>query len=106
MVTIATFRKLALAFPGATEEPHFEKTSFRYKKKIFAAYDEKNNRATLKLSLINQSVFSSYEGGTVFYPIPNAWGKKGYTFVDLAKVRKDMFADALGLAYEEVGGKI
>ena len=42
MVSIDTFRKLALSFPEATEEPHFEKTSFRVKKKIFATYDDKN----------------------------------------------------------------
>ncbi len=33
MVTIDSLRKLALSFPEATEEPHFEKTSFRVKKK-------------------------------------------------------------------------
>lgn len=45
MVTIDSFRKLALSFPEATEEPHFEKTSFRVKKKIFATFDEAKNRA-------------------------------------------------------------
>ena len=33
MVSIKSFRKMALAFPEATEEAHFEKTSFRVKKK-------------------------------------------------------------------------
>jgi hypothetical protein len=33
------------SFPKATEEPHFEKTSFRVKKKFFATYDKKNKRA-------------------------------------------------------------
>lgn len=104
MVNIETFRKLALAFPGAVEEPHFEKTSFRYRKKIFAVYNAKDNVAVLKLSLINQLVFCSYEDGTVFYPVPGAWGKKGFTIVQLTKVRKGIFADALGTAYEEVAG--
>lgn len=45
MVSIETFRKLALSFENAIEEPHFEKTSFRVNKKIFATFDEKNNRA-------------------------------------------------------------
>lgn len=36
MVSIDAFRKLALSFPGATEEFHFEKVSFRLKKKIFS----------------------------------------------------------------------
>lgn len=38
MITLDTLRHLALSLPETTEEPHFEKTSFRVKKKIFA-YD-------------------------------------------------------------------
>jgi len=34
MVTLETVRKLSLAFPEAVEMPHFEKASFRVKKKI------------------------------------------------------------------------
>jgi hypothetical protein len=104
MLTLTMLRKLAMSFPDVTEEPHFEKTSFRYRKKIFAAYDAKQNRVTLKLSLTDQDVFGTFEGGTVFYPVAGAWGHKGYTYVELAKVRKDMLADALELAYREVGG--
>lgn len=33
MITLEIFRELALSFPETTEEPHFEKTSFRVKKK-------------------------------------------------------------------------
>ena len=35
MVAINTFRKLALSFEDATEQPHFEKISFRIKNKVF-----------------------------------------------------------------------
>jgi len=35
-VTLAQVRKQALSLPGATEEPHFDKTSFRVAGKIFA----------------------------------------------------------------------
>ena len=61
MTGIAQFRKLALSFPGTNEQPHFEKTSFRIGKKIFATLDEKNNRACLKLSEIDQDVFSTFD---------------------------------------------
>ena len=49
MITIETFRTLALSFENATEEPHFEKTSFRINKKIFATLDIKNEKVVLKL---------------------------------------------------------
>jgi predicted DNA-binding protein (MmcQ/YjbR family) len=104
MVTIDEFRKLALSFPDAEELPHFDIPSFRYKKKVFATYREKDNRAMLKLSEIDQSVFCSYNN-EVFFPVNGTWGKQGYTFVDLKKVRKDMFKDALTLAYKGVAEK-
>ena len=104
MVNIETFRKLALSLPDTEEQPHFHLASFRVKKKIFATLWEKENRAVLKLSLIDQSVFCSYDR-TVFFPVPGAWGKKGATFVELKKVRKDMFRDALTTAYNLVAAK-
>jgi predicted DNA-binding protein (MmcQ/YjbR family) len=105
MVSIDSFRKLALSLPGADEQPHFHLQSFRVKKKIFATLWQKENRAMLKLSLVDQSVFCSY-GEAVFFPVPGAWGKQGATFVDLAKVRKDMFKDALTSAYNGVVSKL
>ncbi|MCR4031607.1 MULTISPECIES: MmcQ/YjbR family DNA-binding protein [Flavobacterium] len=104
MVSIDEFRKLALSFPDAGEEPHFEKTSFRIKKKIFATFDEKNNRAVLKLNEIDQSVFCS-SSEKIFYEVPNKWGKQGWTIVQLAKVRPEMFEDALIRSYENVASK-
>lgn len=98
MVTIAAFRKLALSFPETIESPHFENTSFRVAKRIFATYSPKENRATLKLSGIDQSVFSGFDK-TIIYPVPNKWGKQGWTKVELAKIRKDMLRDVLTTAY-------
>ena len=59
MATFGTLEKIILDFPEITVEPHFEKISFRVKNKIFATYDEKNNRVTVKLSECEQDNFSS-----------------------------------------------
>lgn len=104
MVSIATFRKLALSFPEATEEAHFEKISFRVKKKIFATYDGKNKIACIQLSEIDQSVFSS-AAINIIYPVNNKWGKQGWTLIEMKKINKDLFADALTTAYCEVAPK-
>ena len=104
MVTIDTFRKLALSFPEATEEPHFEKTSFRVKKKIFATYDSIKKRACIKLSEIDQNVFSSADK-TIIFPVGNKWGKQGWTLIEMNKVRNELFVDALTTAYCEVAPK-
>ncbi len=101
MVSFDTFRKLALSFPDTTEEPHFEKTSFRVKNKIFATYDDKNKRACIKLSEIDQDVFALADR-TIIYPVDNKWGKQGWTLIELTKVTKELFKDALTTAYYEV----
>ena len=112
MATLETFRKIALSFPEATEEPHFEKTSFRVKKtansssaaKIFATYDAVKERACVKLSEIDQDVFSSADK-TVIFPVDNKWGKQGWTLIEMSKVREDVFIDALTTAFCEVAPK-
>jgi predicted DNA-binding protein (MmcQ/YjbR family) len=101
MVTIETLQKLAHSLPEATEEPHFEKTSFRVKKKIFATYDDKLKRLCIKLSEIDQDVFSSADK-TIIYPLDNKWGKQGWTIIELEKIHEDLFVDALTTAYCEV----
>lgn len=98
-------RKLSLALAETDEHPHFEKTAFRVRKKIFATLDEKKARAVLKLNEIDQSVFSKNNEGIIF-PVPNKWGKQGWTVVELKKVRKDIFTDALTTAYCTVAPKV
>lgn len=98
MITEPIFRELALSFPEVTEVPHFEKTSFRVKNKIFATLDRENNRACIRLSPIDQDVFSAFDKQIV-YPVANKWGKQGWTLVELNKVRKDLFRDVLTCGY-------
>lgn len=98
MVSIGEAKEWALALPEAVEQQHFEKTSFRVKKKIFATLDIVNERAVVKLSDIDQSVFCKYDP-RIIYPVPGAWGRQGWTIVELGKVRKTMFKDALRSGY-------
>lgn len=98
MVSIEEVRELALSFPETDEHPHFERRAFRVKKKIFATLSEKDKTVSLKLTLHDQSVFCAFDK-SVIYPVPGGWGRMGFTFVDLKKVRKAMFKDALTTAY-------
>lgn len=104
MVSSEKARTLALAFEDATEEPHFEKTSFRVKKKIFATLDEGKSQVVLKLSEVDQSVFAAYDD-SIIYPVPGGWGKKGWTVVELKMVREDVFLDALTTSYCNVASQ-
>lgn len=104
MVTFETLQKLAFSFPEVVEEPHFEKTSFRVRKKIFATYDAKNHRASIKLSAVDQDIFSTADK-TAIYPVQNAWGKQGWTLVELNSVSEELFTAAITTAYCEVAPK-
>lgn len=98
MITNKDFRNLALSYPEAVEQPHFKKTSFWVKKKIFATLDEKTRLAVLKFSLIDQSVFIDISKGVMF-PAQGNWGKSGYTYVNLKKVSAKMLKDAMNISY-------
>lgn len=49
-VSAAAVRKLALAFPEATEQPHHDLTSFRVRGKIFATMPPEGERLHVFLS--------------------------------------------------------
>lgn len=105
MITIPTFRKLALAFVEAEELPHFEKTSFRVRKKIFATLDMQHKRACVKLSEVDQSIYCDIDK-TMIYAVPNKWGTQGWTYVELSKVNKEIAKDILTTAYCTVAPKV
>lgn len=104
MVTIEQLRTLALSFPETMEEPHFGKVSFRVRKKIFVTYDDKHRIASIKLSEIDQDVFASISESSI-YPVPNKWGKRGWTLMELQRVNNELFIDAVVNAYCEVAPK-
>ncbi|MES1219805.1 MAG: MmcQ/YjbR family DNA-binding protein, partial [Bacteroidota bacterium] len=72
--------------------------AFRVKKKIFATLSEKDRTVNLKLTLADQSVFCAFDK-TIIFPVPGGWGRMGFTCVNLKKVKKAMFKDALTVAY-------
>jgi hypothetical protein len=104
MVSIKSFRELALSYPETTEEPHFERTSFRVKKKIFATLGEQDKKACLMLAPIDQPSFCA-AAPAVIYPVPNKWGLQGATYVELNGVDVEVLEDALTMAYCKVAPK-
>ncbi len=98
MISIRTAKEMALSLPKVVEQPHFEKTSFRVNKKIFATLDVKQHLVCVKLSDIGQSVFCAYDLEIIF-PVPNKWGKQGWTLINLKKVKLELFQDVLTTAY-------
>jgi hypothetical protein len=105
MVSTDEVTAWALALPNVVQLPHFEKTSFRIKKKIFATLDSKKRKLMVVLSAVDQSVFIAFDSA-IIYPVPGAWGKQGCTFIELSKVRKSIAKDALRTAHQYLLGKM
>ena len=101
MVTKEQARDAALSLPETEEKVHFTLAGFWVKNKIFATIHADKNYVMVKLSAIDQSVFCSYNKEVIF-PVPGAWGKHGATFINLKKVGKSMFLDALTTAWKMV----
>ena len=104
MVTTDTVRLLALSLPDAVEEPHNGRPSFRVRRKIFAVLHTEEKRAVLKLSAVDQSVFDDYDPA-IFHPVDGGWGRQGWTVVELPKVKKEVFREALLSAWLQVAPK-
>jgi hypothetical protein len=101
MISIAAARQAALSLPETEEYRHFHLPAFRVAKKIFATIHEDKHLMMVKLSLIDQSVFCSFNKEIIF-PVPGGWGRQGSTFINLKKVKKPMFMDALTTAWKNV----
>jgi hypothetical protein len=99
MVSINSFRKMSLSLPEVSESLHFEKPSFRIKNKILATLHVADKKVVLKLSLVEQSVFADTDRSAI-YPVPGGWGKQGYSFVELSKIKKTILKEALECAWK------
>lgn len=98
MVTIEKIREHALSFPETTEEPHFHKISFRVTEKIFATYGSKDGRVSVKLKETDQDIYSLAAPDAIS-PVPNKWGKQGWTLIDASRIPEDLFWEVLTKAY-------
>lgn len=103
MITGMTFAKMALSFAGTEQVPHFERIGFKVTgRRMFATYLEKDNTANVFLTPEEQAVFCEMDAG--IYPVPNKWGEKGATTINLDTVPKNIILEALLSAYRKVMG--
>ncbi len=89
---------MALSFEGTDEKPHFERTAFTVNKKIFATLSLKDKTLNLRFTPQVQFIFCP-PGSDIIFPIDNAWGRQGWTTVNLDKATKKLVKSALAEAY-------
>ena len=98
MVKAEDARAMALTLPGTGEQPHFNRTAFTVKKKIFATLSFEDKTLNLKFTPAEQFIFCPPNSDVIF-AIPNGWGRQGWTTIDLNKASKKLVTDALKEAY-------
>ena len=98
MITPEEAKAIALSFEGTDEKPHFERTAFTVKKKIFATLSVKDATLNLMFDTQTQFIFCP-PNSDVIYPVPNKWGLKGATTINLKKANKKLVKSVLEEAY-------
>lgn len=101
MATATLLRRMALALPGTTEYPHFDRAAFKVAV-TYVTLATDGCSANFKFSPDEQALKCEIlpDG---FTAIPNAWGRRGWTTAHLAKLTDADLADALKLAWSHAG---
>jgi hypothetical protein len=99
MVTPDEAKAMALSFEGTDEKPHFERTAFTVNKKIFATISFKDKTLNVRFTPQVQFIFCPPNSDVIF-PIPNAWGRQGWTTIALNKANKKLVMNALQEVYK------
>lgn len=100
MVTTSQFRALALSLPGAEEKSHFGKADFRVQDKIFAGLAP--GKSPMPGAELERGYFKArselqeeLSGSAAFTPAEGAWGRSGWTYVELPKVKLALLRELL-----------
>jgi hypothetical protein len=83
VATARDLRRIALSLDGSTETPHFDRAAFKVKR-IYATLAADGKNANLKLTPDEQEL-KCMLAPEIFAPVPNAWGKQGWTTVTLGR---------------------
>jgi hypothetical protein len=98
LIEINVIREILFLLPEVIEEQHLKLISFRVRKEVFVTYNYEQSQVCLKLSPAEQRIFHS-KHELSFYPVPNSWGRQGWTHVMLDIVEKRVLKDAIFSAY-------
>jgi hypothetical protein len=98
MATGSDLRRLALALEGTTEAPHFDRAAFKVAR-IYVTLAPDGKTANFKFTADEQE-FKCMMAPQAFAPIPNAWGRQGWTSGTLSKMKAAELKAALEIAWQ------
>jgi hypothetical protein len=103
MATADDLRRLALGLDGTSEAPHFDRAAFKAVR-IYVTLAPDGLTANFNFSPEEQE-FKCMLAPDAFRPIPNAWGRQGWTVADLAALSGAELKDALLIAWRRGAAK-
>lgn len=102
-MNVAEAQAFVLGMPGVSEHDHFGRPAYRIlnakgkPSTIFMTLWLDDHRAVLMLNEKEQAdLHAQYP--EAFFPLPNKWGEKGATFVELAHVNAKLLRMGIDLA--------
>ncbi|MBW7962104.1 MmcQ/YjbR family DNA-binding protein [Bradyrhizobium sp. BR 10261] len=103
MATSADLRRIALSLSGTTEAPHFDRAAFKVAR-IYVTLAADGKTANFKFTPDEQEL-KCLTAPEAFAPVPNAWGKQGWTTATLAKLTSGELKSALETAWRHALSK-
>jgi len=97
VATKEDLRRAALSLAGTIECPHFDRTAFRVNR-IYVTFPPDGLTANFKFSPDEQA-FKCLLAPDAFSPVPNAWGKCGWTMGRLSALSEEELVSALKIAW-------
>ncbi len=103
MATGNDLRRIALSLDGTTEAPHFDRAAFKVAR-IFVTLAADGRTANIKFTPEEQE-FKCMLAPGAFTPVPNAWGKQGWTTLNLTSLGVDELKNAMEMAWQHAQPK-
>jgi hypothetical protein len=103
MATAKDLRRMALALEGTSEAPHFDRAAFRVAR-IYVTLAGDGKTANFKFTPDEQE-FKCMMAPDAFAPVPNAWGRQGWTTATLSALTKADLQSALETAWRHAVAK-
>ena len=103
MVTKHDLIKIASGLEGTVSAPHFDRTAFKVNRN-YATLAADGLTANLRLKPDEQEL-KCLTHPEAFAPVPNAWGRQGWTTATLSELSMAELRDALEMAWRHAVGK-
>jgi hypothetical protein len=97
MATAKDLRRLAMALEGTSEAPHFDRAAFKVAR-IYVTLAADGKTANFRFTPDEQE-FKCMMAPEAFAPLPNAWGRQGWTMATLSALSTADLKSALETAW-------